>query len=259
ELDAYVTLPAGTSKKKPAPLVVLPHGGPWVRDTWGFDPEVQFLANRGFAVMQPNYRGSPGYDWKFPDDDLYDFTKMHDDVTDAVKTLLASKLVDPDRVAIMGGSFGAYLALSGVVNEPELYRCAVTIAGVFDWARVMQDSKYDQFTSTRYAFLKRRLGDPKKAEEKFAAISPARRVDQVRVPVFVSHGKEDRVAEVGESKRLISELQKHDVPHEVFLVRGEGHGMARLENRVELYSRVEAFLKKNLAPRETVAAVDSIK
>src|SRR5690606_23530181 len=103
----------------PPPLVVLPHGGPWVRDTWGFNGEVQFLASRGYAVLQPNYRGSSGFDWMFPEEDRFEFRKMHDDVTDATKTVVASGYVDADRVAIMGGSFGAYLALSGVVHEPE--------------------------------------------------------------------------------------------------------------------------------------------
>lgn len=253
KLDAFVTLPAGASKTNRVPLVVLPHGGPWVRDAWGFNAEVQFLASRGYAVLQPNYRGSPGYDWRFPEEDKYDFLKMHHDVTDATKAVLATGLIDPDRIAIMGGSFGAYLALCGVVHEPTLYRCAVTIAGVFDWEQVLKDAKYDQYTSGRYAYMKRRLGDPKKQQEKFEAISPARYVENVKVPVFVSHGKDDPVASVGESKRLIEELEKHHVPHEVLLIGGEGHGMGHLKNQVELYSRVEAFLAKNLASRAAAA------
>jgi dienelactone hydrolase len=248
QLDAYVTLPAGASKAQPAPLVVLPHGGPWVRDVWGFNGEVQFLASRGYAVLQPNYRGSTGSDWMFPESDRYEFRKMHDDVTSATKLLVASGYVDARRIAIMGSSFGAYLALSGVAHEPELYRCAVTIAGVFDWERMMNSRKYGQYHSSGYAYLKRKFGDPKQQKEKFEAISPVRHVAQVRVPVFVSHGKEDPVAEVGESRRLIAELKKHDVPHEVLLVSGEGHGMSYLKNQVELYDRVIAFLDKNMAP-----------
>jgi acetyl esterase/lipase len=254
KLDAYVTLPVGASKQTPAPLVVLPHGGPWVRDTWGFDAQVQFLASRGFAVLQPNYRGSPGYDWRFPEEDLYDFQKMHGDVTDAAKALLATGLVDAKRVAIMGTSFGAYLALCGAVNEPDFYRCAVAIAGVFDWEAVMKDARSEQYSSAQYGYMKRKLGDPKKQQDKYEAISPVRHIERVRVPVFVSHGKDDPIAHVGESKRLIAELKKHRVLHETLLIGGEGHGMAHLKNEVELHSRIEVFLRKHLAAEPTKAA-----
>jgi dienelactone hydrolase len=253
-LDAYLTLPAGTSKKNPAPLVVLPHGGPWVRDDWGFDEEAQFLANRGFAVLQPNYRGSLGTTWMFPQEDEWDFRKMHDDVTDATKAMIGSGLIDRGRIAIMGGSFGGYLAISGVVNEPGLYRCAVTIAGVFDWETQINDKKYDQYESPNFGRMMRKLGDPKKNQEKFDAISPGRHVDQIRVPVFVSAGKEDRTVEIEQSRSLISALEKYHVPYEKLIVGEEGHGMAHLKNQVELYTRIQAFLEKNLKPLPPVAA-----
>lgn len=248
QLDAYVTLPKGTSKKKPAPLVVLPHGGPWVRDNWGFDSEVQFLASRGYAVIQPNYRGSPGYDWMFPIEDQWEFRKMHDDVTDATRMLLGTGLIDPTRVAIMGGSFGGYLALSGVVHEPDLYRCAVTMAGIFDWATVLKEEKHDRYEHPSYSRMLKRLGDPKEQAERYDTISPLRHVKNVRVPVLVAHGKEDPVASIAESRRLVAEFEKYKVPHEKFFVRGEGHGMGHLKNRVELYERIEAFLEKHLTP-----------
>ncbi len=254
-LDAYVTFPAGASKQNPPPLVVLPHGGPWARDTWGFDPEVQFLASRGYAVLQPNYRGSLGYGWRFPKEDEWDFIKMHDDVTDATRTLTASGLVDARRVAIMGGSFGGYLALSGVVREPTLYRCAISIAGVFDWEQQIRADKYYQYDDTRYGYLLRHLGDPIKDKEKFEAISPGRHVEQIRVPVFVAGGKEDQTVEITQSKRLVSALERNHVPHEVFFLHDEGHGMRHIANQTELYSRIEAFLAKNLAPVGAAAAV----
>ncbi|MDD2762469.1 MAG: alpha/beta fold hydrolase [Opitutaceae bacterium] len=257
QLDAYVTLPVGASKQHPAPLVVLPHGGPWVRDYWGYDGEAQFLASRGYAVMQPNYRGSPGYGWSFKIEDEWDFRSMHNDVTDATKTLLASGLIDPQRVAIMGGSFGGYLAISGAAFEPDFYRCAVTIAGIFDWAQVLQEDKYYQFDNIRYSTFKRWLGDPKKQREKFDAISPLRHIDQVKIPIFVAHGKDDPVADVAESRGLISELKKYQIPHEVMLVREEGHGMLRLGNQVELYTRIEAFLAKYLQPTPPAATATS--
>jgi len=255
KLDAYLTLPAGASKKNPAPLVVLPHGGPWVRDSWGFDEEAEFLASRGYAVLQPNYRGSTGTTWMFPEEDEWDFRKMHDDVTDATKAMISSGLIDRQRIAIMGGSFGGYLAISGVVNEPTLYRCAITIAGVFDWETQIRDKKFDQYESPTFGRMMHKLGDPKKNPEKFDAISPGRHVDQIRVPVFVAAGKEDRTVEIEQSRSLISALEKYHVPYEKLIVREEGHGMAHLKNQVELYTRIQAFLEKNLKPLPPVAAV----
>jgi acetyl esterase/lipase len=245
-LEAYVTLPAGSSKQHPAPLVVLPHGGPFARDNWGFNGEAQFLASRGYAVLQPNYRGSPGYGWSFSVEEGWDFRKMCDDVTDATKALLATGLVDPQRIGIMGSSFGAYQALSGVVNEPNLYRCAVAVAGVFDWEKIMKDEKYNQFDNASYATLKRWLGDPKRQAEKFEAIAPLRHVDQVKVPVFVAHGKDDPVVDYSQSRQLIAQLDKYHIPHESLIVGGEGHGMQHLGKQVELYTRIEGFLAKYL-------------
>lgn len=254
QLDAYLTFPAGATKGNPPPLVVLPHGGPWVRDNWGFDSEAQFLASRGYAVLQPNYRGSPGYDWMFPVEDQWDFRKMHDDVTDATKTMIASGLIDKGRIAIMGGSFGGYLAVSGVVNEPSLYRCAVSIAGVFDWEQQIKDKKYNQYDNPTYGRLMRKLGDAKKQPEKFDAISPGRHADQIRVPVFVAGGKDDYTVDIEQSRVLISALKKYHVPYETLIVREEGHGMAHLENRVKLYTRILAFLDKYVKPTQPVTS-----
>lgn len=251
-VDGYLTLPAGASKEKPAPLVVLAHGGPWARDRWGFNPQVQFLASRGYAVFQPNYRGSLGTQWRFPAEDLWAFRKMHDDVTDGVKKLLQTGLIDADRVAIMGGSFGAYLAVCGVTYEPELYRCAVATSGVFDWAEVIAESKRfesDGIGRGRAATLRRFLGDPKANQERFDSLSPIGSAAQIKVPVFVAHGKEDKIASVEQSKRLVAALKKNGVPHTARFERDEGHGMAELENRVELYTEIEAFLATNLAAR----------
>lgn len=249
-VDGYLTLPAGATKQNPPPLIVLPHGGPWARDYWGYDGEAQFFASRGYAVLKPNYRGSTGINWMFPQEDEWDFAKMHDDVTDATKTMIASGLVDRDRIAIMGASFGGYLAISGVVKEPDLYRCAVTNAGVFDWEDQVRHHKFNQYDSPAFGRLIRKLGNPDDHPEKFAAISPGRQAGRIKVPVFVAGGKDDQTVEITQSRDLISALQKHGVPHETLLVRDEGHGMAHLDNQVELYGRLEAFFAKHLMPKK---------
>ena len=158
----------------------------------------------------------------------------------------------------MGGSFGGYLALAGVVNEPSLYRCAVTISGVFDWEQLINEKKYDKFSSPEYSRLVLKLGDPKKDKAKFDAIAPVRHMDQCHVPVFVSHGGDDPVADIGQSKRLISELEKNNIPHETVIVGSEGHGMHHIDNQVELYTRIEAFLAKNLTPVKPQVAVAAL-
>jgi dipeptidyl aminopeptidase/acylaminoacyl peptidase len=249
-LDAYLTLPAGASKTNPAPLVVFCHGGPWARDTWGYRGTVQFLAHHGYAVLQPNYRGSTGSVGRFPREDQYDFIKMHHDVTDAVKAALGTGMVDGNRTGIMGGSFGGYLAISGVAHETDLYRCAVTNAGVFDWALQLQAEKYDQFDGPQYGWMVRQLGDPKKQPAKYEAMSPIKHVKNIRVPVFVAGGKDDQTVEIQQSRRLISELEKHKVPYEKFFVGGEGHGMAFLKNEIEYNDQVLAFLDQNLKPKK---------
>jgi dipeptidyl aminopeptidase/acylaminoacyl peptidase len=254
DIEGYVTMPAGVSEKNKAPLVVMPHGGPWARDTWAWDRQTQFLASRGYAVFQPNYRGSIGTGWRFPKEDMWAFRKMHDDVTDGVKTVLRTGLIDADRVAIMGGSFGGYLALCGAAHEQGLYRCAVTIAGVFDWERVLSDTRRSMNGMGRYGVLKRELGDPKAQQEKFEALSPIRHVSKIKIPIFVAHGKEDFVATVAHSNELLKQLEKFGVTHEKQIEAGEGHGFRQLDHQVKLYTAIEKFLGKYLAPREVVAA-----
>ncbi len=245
ELDAFVTRPLGHDPKQPAPLVVLPHGGPWARDQLGFDAEAQFFASRGYVVFQPNYRGSTGYEAAISRES-FEFRKMHDDVTDGVRALIADGVADPQRVAIVGASFGGYLAVCGAAFEPDLYRCAVTVAGVFDWERVMKDWRRESRATYMLRHLEHKFGDPRQNRAKFAELSPLTAADQIRVPVFVAHGQDDRIADVAHSRQLVKTLAAHRVPHETLFLKHVGHGLERIENRVELYTRIEAFLKKHL-------------
>lgn len=251
-LDAYLTLPAGATKERPPPLVVLPHNGPWVRDRWGYDGEVQFLASRGYAVLQPNYRGSLGYNWIFPPEDQFDFLKMQGDVIDATREMASSGNVDRRRIAILGRGFGGYLAVAAVEREPALFRCAVTVAGVFDWAAQVRDRKYDRFDYPTYDYYLRHLGDPKQRPGYFDAISLARQVARIAVPIFVAGGMEDNAVDISQSKHLISDLKRHHLPHESYIVREEGHDMQHLDKQVALYTRIEAFLAKYLLPASPV-------
>lgn len=244
-LDGYITLPLSYDSKTPLPLIALPHGGPWVRDSWGFDARAQFFASRGYAVFQPNYRGSTGYGRTISVEPQYDFRKMHDDVTDGVKALIASRIADPHRVAIVGASFGGYLALAGVAFEPDLYRCAVTVSGVFDIESLIEDDRRNA-NHYRRAGLQDAFGDPRVNREKFEAISPLRSVALIKSPVFVAHGEDDRNAATAQSRRLVRAFASVGVENESLFLKYEGHSIAALKNRVELYTRIEAFLKKHL-------------
>jgi dipeptidyl aminopeptidase/acylaminoacyl peptidase len=242
-LDAYVTLPRGASTDNPAPLVVLPHGGPWIRNSWGFHGEVQFLASRGFAVLQPNYRGSTGYDWMFTDYDRVDFLGMHDDVTRATKALLKTGMVDANRVAIVGGGFGGYLAVTGLVDEPGLYRCGATYSGIFDWAQVAHVLGLEREQDPLYGELFQLLGDPAQDQAGFELISPIKRIGKLRDPLLVARERDAAELERVESDDLLAQLRNIGARHEEFLIEGS---MAARENRVALFERIVAFLNANL-------------
>lgn len=246
-LEGYLTLPDGASETHPVPLVVLAHGGPWVRDVWQFQPDVQFFASRGYAVLQPNYRGSAGYAPPISRDGQFDFRRMHDDVTDATKAMMRSPIIDPERVAIVGSSFGGYLALTGVTFERDLYRCAISVCGVFDWESLIKD-KRDEGRPGEYEFLRERLGKPGRDRQLFDEISPLKHADQIHVPVLIAHGTEDRIVDISQSKKLAAELKKRGAPYETFFRKLEGHGFFNPKDRLAFYQQVESFLARNLSP-----------
>jgi len=240
-LEGYVTLPR--TGQAPYPAVNLVHGGPWVRDVGGFDAEAQYLASLGYAVIQVNYRGSAGYGRKVSEEPSYDFRAMHDDITRATQLLIKKKVIDPDRVAIMGASFGGYAALAGVAFEPDLYACAITNVGVFDWAEMVRARK-KQRSFYAHNELVEEIGDPSD-QEAYDAISPIRHVEAITAPVFIAHGRSDGNVSVQQSKKLESALRKQGVPHETYYRNWQGHGF-RGKTRIEYYERVAAFLEKHL-------------
>ncbi len=247
KLDAYLTMPAGATKQNPPPVVVLPPYGQWDRNTWGFNPEAQFFASRGYAVLQPNHRGSAGYRGMFPTEDEWDFRKMYEDVIDATKTLVATGLVDRDRVAIIGAGFGGYLAMSGAAYEPSLYRCAIAISpSVLDWAAYIKENKYYEFSDPFYSRYVRKLGDPGANPGKFDALAPLRHASQIRAAVLIVNGEYDSSFVISESKDLVSILKQNNVPADTKTFVNEAGGVRHLAHKVELYSRIETFLGEHL-------------
>ncbi len=246
QLDAYLTLPAGASKANPPPVVVLPHPFIQGRTVWGYDSLVQFLASRGYAVLQPNYRGSAGYGWMFPEQDEWEFRKMSDDVTSATKTVIAMGLVDPKRVAIMGTYFAGYLAASGAAYERGLYKCALAMSSYFDWGRYIKQDKYGQFSNPIYSRYLRKLGDPDKNPQRFDAIAPLLHAGQVNAALFISWGEYDDPELISQSKDMASAVERNHVQVETLSFLDEAVGVRHLDHKIELYSHIEAFLSKNL-------------
>jgi dipeptidyl aminopeptidase/acylaminoacyl peptidase len=241
-IHAYLTLPADSQGKR-VPLILNPHGGPYgIRDEWGYNPEVQFLASRGYAVLQPNYRGSGGYGLKFLKAGQGEWgRRMQDDLTDAVQWAIAQGIADPDRVAICGASYGGYAALAGVTFTPELYRCAVNYVGVSELA-ILNRHTFEGGRNTRIYFEKWVGNDLNSMRER----SPVNFVERIRVPTLHAYGENDPRVDIDHWKRLKAQLDKYHKPYEFLRVESEGHGFHKEENRLRFYKAVESFLATNL-------------
>jgi dipeptidyl aminopeptidase/acylaminoacyl peptidase len=241
EIPAYLTLPADRATKA-LPLIVMPHGGPFVRDEWSYDVWAQFLANRGYLVLQPNYRGSTGYGKAFVDKGLGQWGRaMQDDIDDGVKWLVDQGKVDPKRVCIMGASYGGYAAMWAAARNPDIYRCAISLAGISDVEAML---KYDRklFSATRYY---RNWREKVQGDKEFdlATVSPLRAVDRISIPLLIAHGDKDETVPVAQSRKLHDALTKANRPHEFVVYEGEGHGFDQPEHSIDFLKRVEAFLK----------------
>src|SRR5207245_3239208 len=243
-IHGYLTLPLGRDPKN-LPVVVNPHGGPWARDVWNYNPEVQFLANRGYAVLQVNLRGSTGYARKFWESSFKQGGKtMKDDISDGVKWLIEQGIADPKRVAIYGGSYGGYATLAGVTFTPDLYAAAVDYVGV---------SNLFTFLNTIPPYWKPYLdmwhelvGHPERDKALLEAAAPVLHADNIRVPLLIAQGGKDPRVNVDESDQMVAALKKRGVAVEYILKDNEGHGFANEENRFEFYEAMERFLAKHL-------------
>jgi len=244
-IEGYLTVPRGREAKN-LPVVINPHGGPWARDEWGFNPEVQFLASRGYAVFQMNFRGSTGYGRKFWEASFKQWgKKMQDDVTDGVNWLVTQGLADPKRVCIYGASYGGYTTLAGLAFTPDLYACGVDYVGVSNLFTFMKTIPpyWKPFLEMMYVMV----GHPERDKNLLRSASPVFFVEKIKAPLFVAQGATDPRVNKAESDQIVEALRKRGVEVEYMVKENEGHGFSNEENRFDFYRAMEKFLAKHLS------------
>jgi len=246
EVPAYLTLPPGVAHKD-LPLVVLPHGGPEARDSYGFDWWSQFVASRGYAVLQPQFRGSTGFGEAHRKAGYRQWgRRMQDDVSDGVKFLVEQGIADPSRVCIVGASYGGYTALAGATLTPDLYRCAVSIAGVADLTQMIRwVADRGGMRSPAVKYWREHIGDP--GSDAVEAVSPTTHVTKAKAAVMLMHGKDDTVVPFEQSEIMMKALQKAGKPGELVRLDGEDHWLSRSPTRTRMLAELERFLAQHLA------------
>jgi dipeptidyl aminopeptidase/acylaminoacyl peptidase len=246
-VHGYLTKPLGVEAKN-LPTVLLVHGGPWARDSWGFNPLAQFLANRGYAVLQVNFRGSTGYGKAFLNAGNREWAgKMHQDLLDAVEWIVKQGVADPKKVAIMGGSYGGYATLVGLTFTPEVFACGVDIVGPSNITTLLKT--IPPYWAPMKALFAKRVGDPEKEEAFLKERSPLFKVDAIQRPLLIGQGANDPRVKVAESDQIVDAMRKAGKPVEYVLYPDEGHGFVRPENRLHFFAVTEQFLAKHLGGR----------
>ena len=252
-LVSYLTLPPGSASNddarpnNPVPLVLLVHGGPWGRDIWGYDPQHQWLSNRGYAVLSVNFRGSTGFGKEFTNAGNGEWAgKMHDDLIDAVNWAVREKITQRDQVAIMGGSYGGYATLVGLTFTPDTFACGVDIVGPSNLVTLLQN--VPPYWVPILPMMKDRVGDwtTEEGQKSLLAKSPLARVDQIQRPLLIGQGANDPRVKQVESDQIVEAMKQKNIPVTYVLYPDEGHGFARPENRLSFYAVAEAFLSEHL-------------
>jgi len=247
EIHGYVTFPVGTERERLATVLCV-HGGPWGRDVWGYSAGVQWLANRGYLCVQVNFRGSTGYGKEFLNAGDREWAgKMHDDLIDAVEFVVDAGWADPERVAILGGSYGGYAALVGATFTPDVFRCAISFAGISNLLTMLEN--IPRYWVPIVAQFHQRVGDPETEAEFLWSRSPLSRVDDIRIPVFLAQGANDPRVTQAESEQIVAAMREKGIEHEYMLLPDEGHGLAKPENRMRVFAAVERLLAKHLDGR----------
>ena len=243
-IHGYLTLPKGSSGKN-LPVVVNPHGGPWARDTWGYRPEIQFLANRGYAVFQMNFRGSTGYGREFWEISFKEWGKsMQDDITDGVQWLISEGIADPERIAIYGASYGGYATLAGLAFTPDLYACGVDYVGVSSLFTFMES--IPPYWELYRTMLYEMVGHPEKDKDLLASSSPLLHIDKIKAPLFIAQGANDPRVVKSESDQIVQALRNAGIDVPYMVKDDEGHGFYNEENQFDFYREMEKFLKKHI-------------
>ncbi|CAM3323469.1 S9 family peptidase [Mycobacterium intermedium] len=243
-VHGYLSFPAGVERAN-LPTVLVVHGGPWVRDGWGLDPEAQWLANRGYLCVQVNYRGSSGYGKKFRNAGNREWgAKMHDDLLDAIDHLVQLGYVDRDRVAIYGGSYGGYAALIGATFTPDVFKCAISMVGPSNLNTLIES--FPEYWKPMIAMWHKRVGDD---PDFLWSRSPLSKVDNIKIPMLVAQGENDPRVKRAESEQIVSAMKERGIDHEYVMYENEGHGFVKPENRLDFYHRADRFLAKHLGGR----------
>ena len=246
-IHGYLTTPVGIAAQN-LPTILLVHGGPWARDTWGYDPEGQWLANRGYAVLQVNFRGSTGYGKDFLNAANREWAgKMHDDLIDGVNWLVEQGISDREKVAIMGGSYGGYATLVGLTFTPEVFACGVDIVGPSNLITLLQT--IPPYWEPIKLQMYHRIGNMETEPEFLQARSPLFFIDRIQKPLLIGQGANDPRVKQSESDQIVEAMKKAGLPVEYVLYTDEGHGFARPENRLHFYAVAEEFLAKYLGGR----------
>ena len=244
DIHGYLSLPKGVEPKE-LPTVLVVHGGPWARDDWGYDPEVQFLANRGFAVLQINFRGSTGYgkDFLHAGDKEWG-GKMLNDLVDGVNWIVGQGIADKKRVGIYGGSYGGYATLSALAFQPDVFACGVDYVGISNLLTFMKTIPpyWETFRDVMY----RRVGNPETDKALLRARSPLFSADKIKAPLFIAQGYNDPRVNHAEAEQIVAALKKNGHPVEYMVKMDEGHGFENPENRIDFYTKMEAFLADHL-------------
>lgn len=243
-LHGYITFPPATDRRR-LPMVLNVHGGPWARDTWGYDPEAQWLANRGYACLQVNYRGSTGYGKAFLNRGNKEWGgKMHDDLIDAVRWAGKKGYSDPSRIAIYGGSYGGYAALVGAAFTPDIFRCAVDIVGPSNLLTFIRT--IPPYWQTALADFYKRVGNPDTEQDFLRSRSPLFKASGIKIPLLIAQGANDPRVNRQESEQIVAALEANGIEHEYLLFPDEGHGFAKPANRLKFYAAAEKFLARYL-------------